>query len=155
LKNFYKNQKGITVVEILIAIAVITILSVLVLPGFAKIKKVQVLKSATEDIVSVIGKARSQTLDSLDSSAYGVHFSTDKVVLFKGTSYSENNPDNENVEIISPATISSISLTGGAVNVYFNKLSGLPSASGSVTVATPGITSKVITISATGSASSN
>jgi prepilin-type N-terminal cleavage/methylation domain-containing protein len=149
------NQKGITISEILVAIAVIGVLAVLVLPGFAKIRRVQALKSATEDIVSVIGKAHSQTLSSLNSSEYGVHFSSDELVLFKGTSYSENNPDNENIEIISPASISSINLTGGAVSLHFDRLNGLPNVSGTITVGVPGSSSKIITISATGSASVN
>jgi len=149
------NQKGITISEILLAIAIIGILAVLVLPGFAKIKKVQVLKSATENIVSIVGKARSQTLSSLDSSEYGVHFGSDEIVLFKGTSYSESDPNNKNTEIIFPASISSISLTGEAVDLYFNRLSGLPSVSGTITVSVPGLSSKTITISAMGFASIN
>lgn len=153
MKNL--NQKGITIFEILLVIAIVGILAVLVLPGFAKIKRIQVLKSATEDIVSVIGKAHSQTLSSLDSSEYGVHFGSDELVLFKGITYSENDPNNENIEIIFPASISSISLTGEAVDLYFNRLSGLPSVFGTITVSVPGISSKTVTISAMGSASVN
>ena len=153
MKNF--NQKGITLLEILIAIAVVGILAVTVLPGFSKIKKIQVLKSATEDIVSVIGEARSKTLASLDSSIYGVHFETNKVIIFKGTSYSVDSVDNQTTDLISPATISSINLSNSGVNLYFNRLSGLPNTSGTVSVSVPDLTAKTITISATGFASVN
>ena len=153
MKNFY--QKGITLWEILLAIAIVGILAVLVLPGFSKIRKIQILKSTTEDIVSVIGQARSQTLASLNSSAYGVHFETNRVILFTGTSFSSDATSNQITNLISPATISSISLSNSGADLYFNRLSGLPSATGTIMLTLPSVTSKTITISASGSVSAN
>ena len=153
MKNFY--QKGITLWEILLAIAIVGILAVLVLPGFSKIRKIQILKSTTEDIVSVIGQARSQTLASLNSSAYGVHFETNRVILFTGTSFSSGATSNQITNLISPATISSISLSNSGADLYFNRLSGLPSATGTIMLTLPSVTSKTITISASGSVSAN
>ena len=152
-KNFYK--KGLTLWEVLIAIAILGILVVMVLPGFAKIRKIQVLKSTTEDVVSVLGEARSETLSSLNSSSYGVHFQTDKVILFQGTTFSSGATGNKITKIISPATISSINLNNSGVDVYFNRLSGLPSTTGIITVNISGATTKIITISAMGPSSVN
>ena len=153
MKNFY--QKGITLWEILLAIAIVGVLAVIVLPGFSKIRKIQILKSTTEDIVSVIGQARSQTLASLNSSAYGVHFETNRVILFTGTSFSSDATSNQITNLISPATISSISLSNSGADLYFNRLSGLPSATGTIMLTLPSVTSKTITISASGSVSAN
>jgi len=153
MKNFY--QKGITLWEILLAIAIVGILAVLVLPGFSKIRKIQILKSTTEDIVSVIGQARSQTLASLNSSAYGVHFETNRVILFTGTSFSSGATSNQITNLISPATISSISLSDSGADLYFNRLSGLPSATGTIILSLPSVSLKTITISASGSVSAN
>ena len=146
-------ERGVTLLEILIALAVITILAAVVLPGFGKVRKIQVLKSATENIVSVIEKARSQTLSSLDSSVYGIHFGSSSAVIFMGSSYDPNSGTNEVVGIISPATISGGTLYNGSV--YFNRLSGLPSTTGNIIVSVPGMSSKTITISSFGHASSD
>ena len=155
MKKFFTNfTKGISVIEMLIVVAVIGILIAVVLPQFSGVKNAQVLNSATQDVFSTLNKARSQTWASLDSSEYGVHFQADKIVLFKGTSYSSSSADNEDVNMISPATISVISLTGGASNIYFSKLTGSPSVSGTVTISAGGKT-KTVTISGTGIVSLN
>src|SRR3989338_4195149 len=132
MKNFY--QKGITIIELLIVIVVIGIMALIVLPQFSYIKENQVLKNGVSDILSSIDKARGQTLSSLNSSEYGVHFESDKVIIFKGTVFSAIAPDNE--------------------NIYFNRLSGSPSVTGTVTLSTTNY-SKIITISATVVGSSN
>ncbi|OGI95562.1 hypothetical protein A2917_03355 [Candidatus Nomurabacteria bacterium RIFCSPLOWO2_01_FULL_42_17] len=151
-KNFFK--KGITLVEVLIVCSVLGIILAVVIPQFAKTRELQVLKSATGDILSSLNKARSQTLASLNSSSYGVHFQSNKVIIFKGTVFSQSDINNETVAITSPATISSITLVGGGADIYFNRLSGVPSKTGSVIVSGPNFT-KTITIDATGAASVN
>ncbi|MFZ3015605.1 MAG: prepilin-type N-terminal cleavage/methylation domain-containing protein [Minisyncoccia bacterium] len=143
------NQKGITIVEILIVIAIIGIISVIVFPQFSKTKENQVFKNAVGDILSSLNKTHSQTLASLDSSEYGIHFQSDKIIIFKGTVYSGIDPNNEIVNIISPANISNINLSGGGSEIYFNRLSGIPNKTGDITVSVPSV-SKIITISATG-----
>lgn len=140
--------------ELLIIFAVIGILALIVLPQFSKIRENQVLKTGVQDILSSIDKAHSKTLSSLNSSEYGVHFQSDKVIIFKGTVYSDISPYNETINIISPANISNISLSGGGSDVYFSRLLGVPSKTGAVTISSTSY-NKIITISATGVASSN
>ena len=114
----------------------------------------QVLKAGVQDILSSLDKARSHTLSSLNSSSYGVHFESDRVIIFTGTVYSAGAGSNETIMIVTPASIPTITLSGGGADVYFNRLSGSPSKTGTVTVTTTNY-SKIITISATGVASSN
>jgi Tfp pilus assembly protein FimT len=152
MKNFYK--KGISVVELLVVFAVLAVIFSVVIPQFSKIREQQVLKSAVGDILSSLNKAQTRTLASVDASSYGVHFSSSEVIIFKGTVFSEGSIDNEVINIISPATISTITLTGGGANIFFNRLSGAPSVTGFIIVSSTNFT-KTITISATGSASVN
>lgn len=152
MKNFYK--KGISVVELLVVFAVLAVIFSVVIPQFSKIREQQVLKSAVGDVLSSLNKAQTSTLASVDSSSYGVHFNSSGVIIFKGTVFSEGSADNEVINIISPATISTITLTGGGANIFFNRLSGAPSVTGSIVVSSTNFT-KTITISATGSASVN
>jgi Tfp pilus assembly protein FimT len=155
MKNFYK--KGMTGLEIMLVVAVLSIIFAIVIPQFSKTRENQVLKSTIGDIMSSLNKARSQTLASVNSSSYGVHFQSDKVIIFKGTVFSSGDSNNETINIVTPAAITNVTLagtSGTSGDVYFNRLSGAPSKTGTVTVSTSSF-SKIITISATGSASSN
>lgn len=152
---FYKKARGITIVELSVVIALIGIIILIMFPQFSRMRENQVIKNATVDILSVIEKARSQTLSSLNSSEYGVRFQPDRVIIFKGKVFSESATNNETINIISPASISNITLngvSGNEMDMYFNRLSGTPSASGTVTISTTNI-QKIVTISATGMAS--
>ena len=150
-------NRGVTFVELLIVLAIIGIIVAITLPSFSSIKENQVLNNAVENVVSALNKARTQTLSSLESSEYGVHFESDQIVIFKGKVYSAVDPDNESVEITSPATISNVTLggvSGSEGELYFARLSGVPDKSGTVTVSIAG-NSKIITISSTGTVSKN
>jgi Tfp pilus assembly protein FimT len=165
MKNFYQKvcpqclqhncgRRGITVAELLVIIAAIGLLALIVLPQFSKTRELQTLKDGVQNILSSIDKARGETLSSLNSSSYGVHFQSDKVIIFKGTVFSANDANNETVSFTSPASISNIALGTGVSDIYFNRLSGAPSHSGTVTISTTSY-SKIITIWATGVASSS
>jgi Tfp pilus assembly protein FimT len=141
----------------LVVIAVLGLIIAVFIPQFTKSRELQVLKSGVGDSLSSIDKARSETLSSLNSSSYGVHFQSDKVIIFKGTIFSADDANNETINIITPASISNVTLGGVSStsgNIYFNRLSGMPSTTGTVTVSTTSY-SRIITISATGIASSN
>ena len=155
MKSFY--QKGITILEIIIVIAVVAIMAMVAFPQLAKMKQTQILKNSCEDIISASNKAKSETLASLNSYNYGIHFQSDKVIIFRGTTYVSNDSNNETISITSPASISTITLSGGGTDFYFNRLSGAPTKSGSVVVSIAGDANltKTITISATGSLSIN
>ncbi|HAS81080.1 MAG: hypothetical protein UR25_C0005G0005 [Candidatus Nomurabacteria bacterium GW2011_GWE1_32_28] len=150
MKKFY--QKGISVIEILLVVAIIGILSLIVFPQFSKIKENQIFKNTIEDVVSTLHSAQSQSLASVDSFEYGVHFESDEIIIFKGNIFSESALDNKIIKIISPANISNVTLGGvssSSGDVYFERLSGVPNKVGTITVSVPS-TSKIITIYSTG-----
>ena len=147
-------KRGFTALETFIVLSVAILLIVIVLPSFQAMRNNQVLKATASEVVSALDQARSQALSSIDSSEYGVHFELNEIIIFKGTTFSSPDPNNENISITSPASISSINLTGGAVDVYFDRLSGAPNKTGTITISVSPF-SKVITISATGAISMN
>ncbi|MEK7128044.1 MAG: prepilin-type N-terminal cleavage/methylation domain-containing protein [Patescibacteria group bacterium] len=150
-------KKGITIIEILVVLAIIGVIISVVIPQFANVRENQVLKSGVQDILSSVNKARGETLSSLNSSEYGVHFQSDTVIIFKGKIFSAGAMDNETVSITAPASITNVTLggaSGASGDMYFSRLSGNPSATGTITIST-GSFSKIITISAVGVASSN
>ncbi|MEK7564165.1 MAG: type II secretion system protein [Patescibacteria group bacterium] len=150
-----KNYKtGITLVEILIVLGVIVILIAVLLPSFTTVRRNQVLKSTTSSILSALDKAKSSSISSIGSSEYGIHFESSQIVIFQGIVYSSSDVDNEVISISSPASISNITLTGGSVDLYFDRLSGVPNRSGTITISASPL-SQTITISATGAISLN
>lgn len=152
---FYK--KGMSLIEILVVLALIGIIVLIVLPQFSKSRENQVMKTALSDILSSLDKARGQTLSSLNSSEYGVHFQSDKVIIFKSKVFSAGDAGNETINLTSPAGITNVALGGGSGtsgDMYFNRLSGAPSVTGTITLSTGSYT-KIISISATGAASVN
>lgn len=155
MKNFY--EKGISVIELLGVLAVLGLLLLIILPQFSKLRENQGLKTAVSDTLSAFNKARANTLASVNSSTYGVHLESNQVIIFKGTVFSALAPDNENINIISPVSITNVtlnSISGSTGEIYFNRLSGAPSKTGTVTISTPSF-SKIITLSASGVASVN
>lgn len=148
----FNFKKGMSLLEILVAIAIVGILLLVILPQFSKMRENQTLQSAVVDVVSAIERARSMSISSIDSSSYGVHFESDKVVIFKGITYSAVDPLNEDINIISPATISDILFGVSDVDVYFSRLLGEPNATGFVKITTESF-SKTINLSATGTVS--
>jgi len=150
-------RRGITVAEILIVVAVIGILALVTLPQFSKIKENQVIKNTIGDVISALHNAQSQSLASVNSSEYGVRFQADRIIIFTGKIFSSGAGDNKTINIISPASISNVTLGGVSASsgdLYFERLSGIPSKTGTITISTSSV-SKIITISATGTVSVN
>ncbi len=155
MKNFYK--KGITLLEVLMAVAILGIIVSVALPQFSKIKENQVLQNTTQEILSALRQAQSQSLASVSLGEFGVHFQKDQIVIFKGQSFSAGAMDNNVIDIVSPANISNVTFSGLSSetgDIYFSRLSGVPNKNGTITVSTPS-NSKTITLSATGTASVN
>ena len=155
--NFNQLKNGFTAIEILLVVALLAAIFLLVEPQFSKIKELQVVKNTTSEIMSSLNKARSDTLASLNSSSYGVHFQSNQVVIFTGSSYSSSASTNKVIVISSPASISSVVFGGvsaGSGDVYFNRLTGSPSTTGTINIASANY-SKTVTLGSTGIASSN
>ncbi len=156
-KKFRQTSQGITFIEILIVLLVIGILIAVILPQFSNIRENQVIKATVGDVLSTINKAKIQTLASVDSSSYGVHFQSDQIIIFKGSVFSALDINNEIIDIISPASISNVTF-GGISDVsgdlYFSRIYGVPNTNGTVTISTPS-SSKIITIYQSGNTSVN
>jgi prepilin-type N-terminal cleavage/methylation domain-containing protein len=125
MKNI--KNKGISLIEILIAVSIIAIISAIAVPNLSKFHNQQALQNTTEDVVSLLNEARNNTISSKNSNTYGVHLETDRAILFTGTTFNSN--DSSNVPVIFdtatiiPAT-GGISLNGGGSDIVFNRITG-------------------------------
>jgi prepilin-type N-terminal cleavage/methylation domain-containing protein len=159
--NFLKtnNKKsGFTLIEALVVIAIMGFISTIVLFSLSSFRNEQALKNTEIDIVTLLNKARQNTLSSINSNNYSVHFETDKAVLFTGSNYSALDSTNEiidfNKAVVAPID-GGINL-GGLSNVTFERLTG-DATDGTIIIKLKSDSSKqkTITINKTGVVSSN
>jgi len=159
-KNLVTSKRGFSIIEVLITITILGIVTSFAIIKFSSVKNRQSLDNATADIITTLNKASSKTLASVNSTTYGVHFEAGAIVVFTGDTYpgtlgaSGNEPY---ISIVSPASITNVTLggvSGSSGELYFNRLKGTPSKTGTITVTIPG-SSRTITIGATGQISSS
>jgi len=81
--NTWRNNKGFTILEMMIVAVVIGITATLTLPGFGKVMDRLKLKTAGRDVVSSMRLARSAAVSQKDQ--FGVYFdySSGNYVIFK------------------------------------------------------------------------
>jgi len=152
------KNKGISLVEIVIVISIIVIICAITIVSLSSFKNGQVLRNTAVDIVSMLNKARQNTLSSINSNNYGVHFETNKMTLFIAPTYTQGVGTNEVINFNSVVNIpvSGGINVGGGSDVIFQRLTGETIGGTIVIQQTSNATKqKTITISKTGIISSN
>lgn len=151
------HNRGISLIEILIIIAIMFVVSFVAMPSLINFQREQSLKNTTENIISFLNKAKSDSSSSLNSNNYGVHFEDNYMVYFSGSTFSESGPDNKMINFESGTSIPSggISLNGGGNDVIFPRLTGDTTGYGTITIQLTAKTThqKIITIGKIGSIS--
>lgn len=147
-----KLKSGLTSVELLVALAVLLVLGAAVVAGFGSMRNKSALDSAAYEVVSVLNQARLKTLASQNDRPYGVHFESQRAVLFKGTAFSGGDPSNEEANIPLSVEILPAVLNGGGSDVVFKRLTGETDNYGTITLSLKSDPSKIkiIIIEATG-----
>ncbi len=157
MKNFF--TKGATLIEIVVVVAIITIILFLTIPSISSFREKQTLKNTMEEVVNLINEARVNTLSSQDSSVYGVHFDETRAVLFIGTIYNASDSSNKvlNFNNLVKIDTANIALNGSGVDVIFQRLTGDTTNHGTIVlelVSDPS-TNKTISINMLGVVSTN
>ena len=155
--SYYTHKTGFSLLQLVIAVAIVTALSVIIFSSTGTAKTNQLLKNETEGVVAVIKEAQEKTLSGEGDSQYGVHIQSDKVVLFTGSSYSSSASSNRAFTLDSTVTITSISLAGGGSDIVFSQLSGETSQYGTFVIKNISTTNgqKTITVSKLGLVTGN
>lgn len=153
-KNF---QKGFTLLEILLVIAVAAIAITIAALSFSKLNENLALDKSAELAVSVLNEARALTLSAKESSQYGVDIQPSQLVLFKGSSYSPLDEGNVSTPFNSLVGVRNITLSGGGTSIVFSRLTGTIDGTGTFELYLLGATTtyRTITVTATGVAEAN
>jgi len=128
------NQKGFTLIEILIAITIIIIMITTVIVSYRIFEKRTELEDVGQRIFSTLKLAQTQTLASNDASQYGVHFESDQYILFKGDAYLAGSPDNNIYQLPSRLEIFQINLASGGNDVIFQRIIGSTAQFGTIEI---------------------
>ena len=75
-------QRGITLLEILVSVAILAALSLVGVWYFSSATKSQALQKDRQGVVALLSEARSLSLSSKDASPYGGHIEEFQGVLF-------------------------------------------------------------------------
>jgi len=150
--NTMNKKKGLTLVEVIIVISILIVVTSGAMRLFRSFDEAEALNREFANTISLLEKARQETLFSKDSSKYGVRFNTDEMILFKGEFYATSSTDNIIVKLHPKVLISDINLPNGTTSVSFKRLSGETSQSGTITLQSllDASNIKVITIEKTG-----
>lgn len=144
-------QKGFTVIEIIVVLALGALLTGFVALSFSKVNEHEALNTNADLVVSILNEARSMTLSSVGDTSYGVHFDAEQVVLFRGTTYSAGASTNVPTTLNPQVAMRNISFGGGS-NVIFKRLTGATDQAGTLQIYLKNATTtyKTISVSATG-----
>lgn len=139
------RQSGFTAIEILLVVAVLSILVTATLPIAQRMQTAADLDAATSTLVQGIRRAQLLSQAMEQDSQWGVTFTQGAITLFRGNSFSGRDPLFDEVTAVSEAVVFS-----GLSEIIFTKLNGDVQQTGSITLTGPNNETRTLTINAKG-----
>lgn len=143
-------KSGLTLLEIIIALAIVSIVAYIGTTAFSTFNRKEVLEKSSLKVAALLDEARSLSTTGRSDSQYGVHFTSSTVELFKGSTYSSTAVvDQVNIPgLLAHSTV----LADGGSDIVFTKLDGGASTFGTTTLSliSNSLVSKTIIIYKTG-----
>lgn len=134
MKFLNLKNSGFTLVEMLIVVGITTILGSMAFASFGRLVNYTSIEGQAQSIRSHIERARIFTLASKNNSSFGVIFSTSTARVYQGTNFISASSSDLVMTINPTESIININFTGGGNSIYFNKITGEPNATGTITV---------------------
>jgi prepilin-type N-terminal cleavage/methylation domain-containing protein len=88
------SQKGFTLIEILVVIAILSTIAGLSVTSFMAFSKNRSLDGGSYLLASALRDARSKTLSSVGGTQYGVYINDETFTFFQGSAYNPNSSTN-------------------------------------------------------------
>ena len=145
------SQRGYTLIELLIVIAIILVLVVVSVQGFIAYTRSTGPQAAARTVLGSLEEAHARTLASENDTEYGVHVETSSVTLFVGTTYTSGDASNDVRTLPHRTEISAYAISGGGDEIVFDRITGDALMTGTITVSrVGGSEARTITVHATG-----
>lgn len=138
-------MRGLTLIELILVIAAITVLSAIAIPVYSLLLVKNDLDVATNTTLQTLRRAQvlSQAVDG--DTTWGVKLQSSGITLFKGASYSLRDTTYDEV-----FTFSGNVTPSGVSEVVFSKLLGNPNTTGTLTLTSSNSETQNITIGSKG-----
>ncbi len=120
---FKAKNKGFTLAELLITIALMAIFTVITVPYGIKFYRSRTIEEESRALVNVLERAKSHAVSGKEDSSWGIRFIHDenKYIFFKGDSYEDKNQEYNQNFILSPGI-----KTSGFIEIVFERHTGNP-----------------------------
>jgi prepilin-type N-terminal cleavage/methylation domain-containing protein len=136
---------GFTLVELLLSVVIISLITGMSLPVYASFVKRNDLDLTAQSLVSALRRAQTYAEAVNYDSAWSVEVQASSVILFRGTSFGSRNTAFDETTSM-PGTIT----PSGLGEIQFAKFTGVPNATGTITLTSNVTDTRVITINAKG-----
>lgn len=142
------NQKGFTLLELLLCIALIALLFGISLPAYYNLSLKNDLDVAKNEVAQSLGRASFLASASDSDTPWGVEIQQSNITVFKGSSYATRNIIYDEIY----TTASSVT-PSGLTEIVFSKQTGLPQQTGDTILTSANGQTKTITINSAGTVS--
>lgn len=132
IKN--KIHSGFTLVELILVIAIFVIIVGASVPALSSYLARNQIQTQGWELTDTLNRARIQAMTGRGNQDWGVHFDVTQYVLFKGSTYSALDSNNEDHVLPASIVFSAVSLNGGGNDIIFNLREGDTDEFGSVTI---------------------
>lgn len=142
------NKKaGLTLIELLMAIAAIMLLGGLSIPYFMSFQIASGSDTAGQEIVQSLRRAKIKALAAENDDNWGLAIKNQQITIFKGSIFDSRDQSFDEVFDLPPTITAS-----GLTEIYFSKLSGTPSTVGTINLIDTNLKQKNISINSNGTA---
>ena len=125
-------NKGVTLIELLIAIAIMAIISAAAIPIYGNLQVSSQINENTTLIIQTTKTARQNSISRVNDLSHGVKFLTDSFVLYQGTDYNTRLADYDRLIPLSSSLSLSTTFTNNEIN--FSRSLGTPNETGIITI---------------------
>ncbi len=146
--NKNKRRSAFTLMEILIVVALISILAVSSLPIYGNFQGTAQLNETSAMLVQTVRQARELSFVRFSNTNYGVKFLPSSYILYQGTSYASRTTSTD--QVFALATSLSLTTTLSNNEVNFSRGVGAPNSNGSVLLQNINLGTKTILINSAG-----
>lgn len=139
------NPKGFTLLEVLLSVAIISLLMGLSLPVYESFVRRNDLDLATQQLVATLRRAEAYARGINRDAVWSVRIQPSSVTLFQGTDFAARN-----VAYDETFTLSGSITPSGLSEIQFAKWSATPNTTGTITLNSSVNSTRTVTVNAKG-----
>ena len=139
-------KRAFTLLEMFLVIALIGLLGAITIPFYQSLQINTQRETLSNELISSLHRAKLKAISAVDDQSWGVNLSQSQIIIFRGADFL--NRDQNYDEIIEMPK--NVSISGPVTEIVFNKFTGLPTASGTISVSDTTGKSQDITVTIQG-----